>query len=198
MSDADVRAKFEDKERRKKELRQRIEGEIQKKKKKGFMTPERKKKLKTLLRRRAAEEVKRQQEMKEKERMRIIIERTGKPKLINEANEANLIQVCKDYHNRIFKLNEDKWDLELVTCIKEWEINDLQSRVNDQRGKFIIPPLKKVSKYQTQLEKMRQWTYKLAKMDMRGALKPVKKEIDLETISEKGRKAEEKPEWKKI
>lgn len=43
----------------------------------------------------------------------------------------------------------------------------------------IVPPLKKVSKYQTQLEKMRQWTYKLAKMDMRGGLKPVKKEIDL-------------------
>lgn len=27
---------------------------------------------------------------------------------------------------------------------------------------------------------MRQWTYKLAKMDMRGALKPVKKEIELD------------------
>jgi hypothetical protein len=27
---------------------------------------------------------------------------------------------------------------------------------------------------------MRQWTYKLAKMDMRGALKPVKKEIVLD------------------
>jgi len=196
MGDAEARAKFEDKERKKRDIRQRIEGEIQKKKKKGFMTPERKKKLKTLLRRRAAEEVKRQQELKEKERMRVIIERTGKAKLINEANEANLIQVCKEYHNRIFKLNEDKWDLELVTCIKEWEINDLQSRVNDQRGKFIIPPLKKVSKYQTQLEKMRQWTYKLAKMDMRGALKPVKKEIELD---DKGRKGtEEKPEWKKI
>ena len=44
----------------------------------------------------------------------------------------------------------------------------------------IVPPLKKVSKYQTQLEKMRQWTYKLAKMDMRGALKPVSKEIKLD------------------
>lgn len=44
----------------------------------------------------------------------------------------------------------------------------------------IVPPLKKVSKYQTQLEKMRQWTYKLAKMDMRGGLKPVKKDIEFE------------------
>lgn len=88
------------------------------------------------------------------------------------------------------------------------KIADLQSRVNDMRGKLyvtfqffcaidfnirknlidyflsirdsIIPPLKKVSKYQTQLEKMRQWTYKLAKMDMRGGLKAVRKEIDLD------------------
>ena len=37
-----------------------------------------------------------------------------------------------------------------------------------------------MSKYQTQLEKMRQWTFKLAKMDMRGGLKPVKKEIELD------------------
>lgn len=43
-----------------------------------------------------------------------------------------------------------------------------------------MPPLKKVSKYQTQLEKMRQWTYKLAKMDMRGGLKSVRKEIALD------------------
>lgn len=46
-------------------------------KKKGFMTPERKKRLRVLLRRKAADEVKRQQEMKEKERMRVISERTG-------------------------------------------------------------------------------------------------------------------------
>ena len=46
------------------------------------------------------------------------------------------MQLCKDYHNRIYKLNEDKWDLELATCVKEYEINDLQSRVNDMRGKL--------------------------------------------------------------
>lgn len=61
-----------------------------------------------------------------------------------------------------------------------FKIQEIQSRVNDMRGKFIVPPLKKVSKYQTQLEKMRQWTYKLAKMDMRGGLKPVKKEYELD------------------
>lgn len=189
----DAKAKFEERERKKLEIRQRLEAQMKSTKKKGFMTPERKKRLRQLLRRKAAEEVKRQQEMKEKERLRVIIQRTGNAKPVNDANEATLIAICKEYHNRIYKLNEDKWDLELVTCLKEYELNDLQSRVNDQRGKFIVPPLKKVSKYQTQLEKMRQWTYKLAKMDMRGGLKPVKKEFELDGPAPK--KASDKPEW---
>jgi len=189
----EAKAKFEEKERKKKEIRQRLEAQMKSTKKKGFMTPERKKRLRQLLRRKAADEVKRQQELKEKERQRIIIQRSGTPKSANDANEATLLSICKEYHNRIYKLNEDKWDLELITCIKEYEISDLQSRVNDMRGKFIVPPLKKVSKYQTQLEKMRQWTYKLAKMDMRGGLKPVKKEIDLGE-KEIARK-DNKPEW---
>ncbi len=45
--------------------------------------------IQQLLRRKAADEVKRQQEIKEKERMRIIAERTGKPKSLADANEGN-------------------------------------------------------------------------------------------------------------
>ena len=39
---------------------------------------------------------------------------------------------------------------------------------------------------------MRQWTFKLAKLDMRGMLKPVKREIELD---EKVKTKEVKPEW---
>lgn len=39
---------------------------------------------------------------------------------------------------------------------------------------------------------MRQWTFKLAKLDMRGMLKPVKREIELD---EKVKAKEVKPEW---
>ncbi|KAH7644750.1 troponin I 4 [Dermatophagoides farinae] len=184
--------KMAEKERKRREIRERLEAQLKSsQKKKGFMTPERKKRLRQLLRRKAADEVKRQQEQKEKERQRVIGERTGESKSLPD-DVDQLQEICKQYHNRIYKLNEDKWDLELITCLKEYEIADLQSRVNDMRGKFIIPPLKKVSKYQTQLEKMRQWTYKLAKMDMRGALKSVKKEIELD---DKHKKTETKPVW---
>ena len=47
-----------------------------------------------------------------------------------------LINLCKEYHNRVYKLQEDKWDLELATGTKELEINELKEHVNDQRGKL--------------------------------------------------------------
>jgi len=176
----------DDKARKKQEIRERLEAQMKStQKKKGFMTPERKKRLRVLLRKKAADELKKQQEQKAEERRRIILERTGRAKSLEDANEATLMAICKEYHERIFKLNEDKWDLELITNQKEYEITELAAKVNDMRGRFIIPPLKKVSKSATQLEKMRQWTMKLAKMDMKGGLKPVKKEIKLDKDEKK-------------
>src|SRR5699024_8355508 len=35
---------------------------------------------------------------------------------------AALKTLCKEYYNRIYKLNEDKWDLELATGTKELEV----------------------------------------------------------------------------
>ena len=59
-------------------------------KKKGFMTPERKKKLRTLLRKKAAEELKKEQERKAEERRKVIGERCGQPKDIDNASEGKL------------------------------------------------------------------------------------------------------------
>ncbi|CAG2118373.1 unnamed protein product, partial [Medioppia subpectinata] len=171
----------DEKERKRAELRQRLEAEMKSAKKKGFMTPERKKKLRQLLRKKAAEELKREQELKSIERKRIIEERTGVPKNVKEiADESELIAICEEYHKRIVFLDEKKFDLEVETVGKEYEINELSAKVNDVRGRFIIPPLNKISKTATQLEKMRQWTMKLAKLDMKGSLRPVKKDISKE------------------
>lgn len=49
---------------------------------------------------------------------------------------ASLAAICREYHNRIYALNEDKWDLELATNMKELEINELKEHVNDSRGKL--------------------------------------------------------------
>lgn len=36
------------------------------------------------------------------------------------------MSLCKEYHNRIYKLQEDKWDLELATGTKELEVSNLK------------------------------------------------------------------------
>jgi hypothetical protein len=68
----------EHRERKKAEVRVRLEAASAKtNKKKGFMTPEREIELRILLRKKATEELERQQEAKAAERRKVIAERTG-------------------------------------------------------------------------------------------------------------------------
>merc|ERR1719219_3200806 len=136
------------------------------------MTPERKKKLRLLLRKKAAEELKKEQERKAAERRRIIDERCGYPKDVEEAEEAELQTILKEYHARIAGLEADKYDLEWENRKKDYMINELNIQVNDLRGKFIKPSLKKVSKYENKFAKLQK---KAAEFNFRNNLKQIKK-----------------------
>ncbi|XP_050561443.1 troponin I isoform X5 [Spodoptera frugiperda] len=174
MADDEAKkAKQAEIDRKRAEVRKRMEEASKAKKaKKGFMTPERKKKLRLLLRKKAAEELKKEQERKAAERRRIIEERCGKPKNVEDANEDALVRVCKEYHTRIGQLEDEKFDLEYIVKRKDMEISDLNSQVNDLRGKFVKPTLKKVSKYENKFAKLQK---KAAEFNFRNQLKVVKK-----------------------
>jgi len=183
--------KAEEKERKKAEVRARLEEAARAKKgKKGFMTPDRKKKLRTLLRKKAAEELKREQERKAEERRKIISQRAGTKKPVDGANEATLQQICKEYHARISNLEDLKYDLEYEVRQKDFVVNELSIEVNDLRGKFVKPTLKKVAKYGTSLEKMAKVAAK-AEMDFRNNLKRVQSKQFTMSADEK----EARPEW---
>ncbi|RWS17771.1 troponin I-like protein [Dinothrombium tinctorium] len=182
---------IDEKAKRKAEVRARLEQAAASKKKKGFMTPARKKKLRTLLRKKAAEEIKREQERKAEERRRIIAERAGRPKDIENANEAELIKIIKAYYDRVYALEGEKYDLEYVTSKKEIELRELSQKVNEKSGRFMIPTLKKVSKTAQQMEKIRLFTMKVSKMDYRGALKAVPRQVAEEKKEEKKAEGEE-------
>ncbi|XP_026279546.1 troponin I isoform X6 [Frankliniella occidentalis] len=185
------KAKQAEIDRKRAEVRKRMEEASKAKKaKKGFMTPDRKKKLRLLLRKKAAEELKKEQERKAAERRRIIEERCGKPKNIDDANEAALQTICTSYHEKIVKLEGDKYDLERMIAIKQMEISDLNSQVNDLRGKFVKPTLKKVSKYENKFAKLQK---KAAEFNFRNQLKVVKKKEF--TLEEEDK--EKKPDWSK-
>ncbi|XP_063380200.1 troponin I isoform X14 [Cydia fagiglandana] len=187
------KAKQAEIDRKRAEVRKRMEEASKAKKaKKGFMTPERKKKLRLLLRKKAAEELKKEQERKAAERRRIIEERCGKPKNIDDANEAELQTICQMYWHRIYNLEGDKYELERAIEIRKMEISDLNSQVNDLRGKFVKPTLKKVSKYENKFAKLQK---KAAEFNFRNQLKVVKKkEFTLEEEDKEAKKAE-KADW---
>merc|ERR1712168_658439 len=188
MADDAAKQKQEEIEKKKAEVRKRLEEQSAKKQKKGFMTPERKKKLRLLLRKKAAEELKKEQERKAAERRRIIDERCGQAKSLDGANEDQLKEIVTEYHNHMAKCEGGKYDLELEIMRKDYEINELNIQVNDLRGKFIKPTLKKVSKYENKFAKLQK---KAAEFNFGNQLKTVKKkEFTMEDD-----KGAPKPEW---
>lgn len=92
--------------------------------------------VQNLIRILAAEELKKEQARKAAERARILAERTGTPKDIENANEAELVQILKEYHERMKRLEGEKYDLEYETAKKDFEKKDLAAKVNDVRGKL--------------------------------------------------------------
>ncbi|XP_063703959.1 troponin I isoform X4 [Culicoides brevitarsis] len=197
MADDEAKkAKQAEIERKRAEVRKRMEEASKAKKaKKGFMTPERKKKLRLLLRKKAAEELKKEQERKAAERRRIIEERCGRPKNVDDASEAALKTICTEYHEKIGKLEREKIDREYEVDLKDLEISDLNAQVNDLRGKFVKPTLKKVSKYENKFAKLQK---KAAEFNFRNQLKVVKKkEFTLEEEDKETAPKQKKPDWSK-
>jgi hypothetical protein len=189
LSDED-RERMNERERKKAEVRARLEAASAKtNKKKGFMTPERKKKLRILLRKKAAEELKRQQEAKAAERRKVIAERTGPKANVDDMNEQQLIELCKKYHQRIVELESAKYDLEYHVGRIDFDIRELSMKLNDMRGKYIKPTLRKVPKFGVKIEKM-----------LLNARKEVGFTVNLKSVKKNPMKVEEQqgsstPEW---
>merc|ERR1712038_475471 len=180
-----------EREKKQAEVRARLEATTaQGRKKKGFMTPERKKKLRLLLRKNAAEALKKEQEEKAKLRQEMIEQRCGKPKSREGLGENELRSLCNEYQEKICQIESDKYDLEHEVEFKDYQINELNIAVNDLRGKFIKPSLKKVSKYENKFAKLRK---KSAKFNFRNQLKTVKKKEF--TLEEDDKEQEKKPDW---
>merc|ERR1712080_223290 len=143
MGDEDKQAVIDAK---KAEVRARLEAQAAgKKSKKGFMAAERRK---------------------------VIDERCGQPKDVDNASEDQLKQICKDYFDRMYLCESQKYDMEFEVRKRDFEINELNIAVNDPRGKFIKPTLKKVSKYENKFAKLQK---KAAEFNFRNQLKTVKK-----------------------
>lgn len=160
------------------------------KKKKGFsLTPEKKKLLKQLIMQKAAEELKKQQEKEAAEKKAAVEARV--PKLqIDGLDKSALEKKVRELYSAVCRLEEEKYDWEGKLGRQTEEINELNIKVNDIKGKFSKPMLKKVSKTQQ----------KMAKFD-REAMK--KTRLELTTLKSTGQPKfaleeedkEKKPDW---
>jgi len=191
----EARAKREEKERKKAEVRMRLEEAAKAKKgvKKGFLNPERKRKLRTLLMKKAADDMKAEQERKAQERRRILEERIGHDQHSGTNDEKALADICKRYHDRIRELEDSRYDLEVKVRAKDYELNELTIQVNDLRGKFVKPTLKKVSKYETKFSKMEKAKGETTAVDFRSNLKSTG--INKFAMEEEDPKDKAKPDW---
>lgn len=192
-NEEEARAKREEKDRKKAEVRMRLEEAAKAKKgvKKGFLNPERKRKLRTLLMKKAADDMKAEQERKAQERRRILEERIGSDLHSSVSDEKALTDICKRYHDRIRELEDSRYDLEVKVRAKDYELNELTIQVNDLRGKFVKPTLKKVSKYETKFKNLEKKPE--GAVDFRSNLKSTG--INKFAIDEEDVKDKTKPDW---
>lgn len=202
----EAQRKAAEREQKKAEVRKRLEEAGKKgKKKKGFLTPERKKKLRKLLMIKAAENLKQQQLKSEQERQSALSKRIpALPNVDTIEDKGQLEKIYNDLFAQMVKLEEEKYDVNYEVSTKDGDINEMSIAVNDLRGKFVKPTLKKVSKYESKFKKnvgvlgesTGEGGAAAPKQDFRAKLKVVKKENVIEEIVAKTKKSD-KPEWSK-
>uniref|UniRef100_A0A1I8A0M2 Troponin n=1 Tax=Steinernema glaseri TaxID=37863 RepID=A0A1I8A0M2_9BILA len=193
QSDDDKESKRDaERERKKAEVRKRLEEAGRAKKaKKGFLTPERKKKLRKLLLLKAAEDLKREQMLREQERQRTLHERIMPIPDLDALDEEEIKATAQQMIERVKQLESDCYDINYTVRQKDFEINELTIAVNDLRGKFVKPTLKKVSKTQGKFDKLKK--KEGGKVDFRSNLKTV----DTNKFALEEEKGKEKADWAK-
>lgn len=141
--------KKQERERKRQEARENAE-----KKKKFGLTPEKKRKLKLLIMKIAQEQLEEEQRQKALQKQKFLDDNVKPLPNLQGLNEAQLVALCKDLHKQISEAEEVKYDAEIKIRMKDYDLNEMTIKLNDVKGKFIKPALKKVSKTANKLAKM--------------------------------------------
>jgi len=155
--------------------RKRLEARETAEKKKRFgLTPEKKRKLKLLIMKMATENLKAETEKKLAAKKAYLDSKVKPIGDVHSMNEASLVSMIKDMHRQIVETEEVKYDIEMKIRKHDYEINELTIKVNDIKGKFIKPTLKKVKKIQGKFAKIEPKTE--GSSDFRATLKSTGKD----------------------
>jgi hypothetical protein len=116
-----------------------------------------------------AEELKKQQERDAKEREAYLSSKIPKLEL-GGLDKSGLESLVRQWYEAVTRLEEDKYDIEFKLRKMDTEISELNIVVNDIKGHFVKPPLKKISKTEQKLAKIAEVKSKLGS-SFRGNLK---------------------------
>eukprot|EP00062_Callorhinchus_milii_P003595 gi/632941077/ref/XP_007885671.1/ PREDICTED: troponin I, fast skeletal muscle isoform X1 [Callorhinchus milii] len=114
------------------------------------------------------------------------------PLQLSGISMQELQDLCKQLHAKIDKVDEERYDLESKVQKSTKEIDDLNMKVFDLRGKFKRPPLKRVRMSADAMLRALLGAKHKVSMDLRANLKQVKKED-----TEKEKEMRDVGDWRK-
>ncbi|MBN3293047.1 TNNI1 protein, partial [Polypterus senegalus] len=159
----------------KKRQYQRINFTCKDARRKSKITASRKLMLKSLLLAKAKEELEQEIVDKEEEKDRYLTERV--PPLRTSGLSYNELQeLCRELHAKIDVVDEERYDIEAKVIHNTREIQDLNMKVFDLRGKFKRPNLRRVRVSADAILRSLLGSKHKVSMDLRANLKSVKKE----------------------
>eukprot|EP00108_Taenia_solium_P006184 TsM_000890400 transcript=TsM_000890400 gene=TsM_000890400 len=161
QKEEEERRKREEEARREEEKAKREAEEAAKKQRKpgqkrkglGGLSPEKKRLLKQLIMQKAADEMKAEMKKRQEEKENYLRSRV-QPLQLDGLDDAALAKKVRELHARVAQLEGEKYDWEVKLRRQDIEINELTMKVNDVKGKFVKPVLKKVSKTESQLARI--------------------------------------------
>uniref|UniRef100_A0A665WSA3 Troponin I type 2b (skeletal, fast), tandem duplicate 1 n=2 Tax=Echeneis naucrates TaxID=173247 RepID=A0A665WSA3_ECHNA len=111
----------------------------------------------------------------EKEKMKHMDENC--PALTIPSSMEELQELCRKLHKQIDLVDEERYDMEIKVTKSNKEIDDLKMMVQDLKGKFKKPALKRVRMSADAMLAALLGSKHKVSMDLRANLKQVKKEV---------------------
>jgi hypothetical protein len=139
------------------------------------MSTQRKMQLKSLLLAKAKEELAKEAARKAAKKKEVLGERLMEFPDLNGLDDEALKQLCREIHAKIDKVDDLRFDIEAKCTKHNKEIEDLNQKIFELRGKFKRPPLRRVRMSADQMLKALLGNKHKVSMDLRGNLKTAAK-----------------------
>ncbi|XP_055470628.1 troponin I, fast skeletal muscle [Psammomys obesus] len=146
--------------------------------------------LKSVMLQIAATELEKEESRRESEKQNYLSEHC--PPLHIPGSMSEVQELCKQLHSKIDVAEEEKYDMEVKVQKSSKELEDMNQKLFDLRGKFKRPPLRRVRMSADAMLKALLGSKHKVCMDLRANLKQVKKED-----TEKERDLRDVGDWRK-